>query len=182
MQYACRFSAHCSLLMRIAVAVVGLCTAAIGHAYDGEVNVSGKITANTCTVSTPDMTVDMGKVNSADYQQGRDASGLPPTPFAITLEGCNGIASGVQVGFYGKPDANKPDIYALTPGGATGIGIKLLDDDKVQIPVNTLSKFYPLDAAASEVALQFYALYTADGETVTAGSANTFVAFLLTYD
>ncbi len=182
MQYACRFSAHCSLLMRIAVAVVGLCTAAIGHAYDGEVNVSGKITANTCTVSTPDMTVDMGKVNSADYQQGRDASGLPPTPFAITLEGCNGIASGVQVGFYGKPDANKPDIYALTPGGATGIGIKLLDDDKVQIPVNTLSKFYPLDAGASEVALQFYALYTADGNTVTAGRANTFVAFRLSYD
>lgn len=182
MQYACRLHLHCPLLFRILIAVVVLFTAVTGHAYDGEVNVSGKITANTCTVSTPNMTVDMGKVNSADYQQGRDVTGLPPTPFAITLEGCNGIATGVQAGFYGKPDANKPDIYALTPGGATGVGIKLLDDNKVQIPVNTLSKFYPLDVSATDVALQFYALYTADGNTVRSGRANTLVAFRLAYD
>lgn len=151
-------------------------------ASDGEVNISGKITANTCTVATSDMTVDMGKFDSSDFQEGRSDTGIPAIPFAITLKGCNGIASGVQVGFFGNPDEFQPDIYALDEGGATGIGIKLLDNDKVKIPVNSWSKFYPLDADSSDIALQFYALYTADGNTVTAGRADTLVAFRLAYD
>ncbi|MDA3990628.1 fimbrial protein [Klebsiella aerogenes] len=182
MQCKCRILLHLISLLRVVITGYSLFTICTSYAYDGEVNVSGKITANTCTVSTRDMTVDMGKVNSADFQKGRDPAGLPAIPFSITLEGCNGIASGVRIGFYGKPDTNKPDIYALDEGGATGIGIQLMDDDRTQIPVNTLSKFYPLDAQATDVALQFYAHYTADGTTVQVGRADSTVAFLLTYD
>lgn len=151
-------------------------------ASDGEVNISGKITANTCTVATSDLTVDMGKFDSSDFHAGRSDKGIPAIPFVITLKDCNGIASGVQVGFFGNPDEFQPDIYALDEGGATGIGIKLLDNEKVKIPVNAWSKFYPLDADSSDIALQFYALYTADGTEVQAGQANTTVAFRLNYD
>ncbi|EIV6184805.1 fimbrial protein [Klebsiella aerogenes] len=182
MRYHFRRTLPSHSIFQIIIFVCALLTITQTYAYDGEVNVSGKITANTCTVSTRDMTVDMGKVDSKDFQEGRNPEGIPPVPFAITLKGCNGIASGVHVGFYGKPDVNKPDIYALAEGGATGIGIQLMDNDKGKIPVNTLSKFYPLDSDASDIALQFYALYTADGGVVQAGRADTTVAFHLTYD
>lgn len=182
MKYLSRSRMHWPVIIGLATVLLGGGYCGIGHAYDGTVNVSGKITANTCTVSVPDMTVDMGKVDVAAFDKGRDASGLPATPFAITLKGCNGATPGVSVGFYGKPDANLPDIYALAKGGATGIGIKLMDKDKVEIPANTLSKQYPLDANATEVALQFYALYTADGTDVAAGRADATVAFHLIYE
>ncbi|MGV0243246.1 fimbrial protein (plasmid) [Klebsiella aerogenes] len=151
-------------------------------ASDGEVNISGKITANTCTVATSDLTVDMGKFDRRDFEEGRNASGIPAIPFVIALKDCNGIASGVQVGFFGNPDTYQPDIYALDEGGATGIGLKLLDNDKAKIPVNTWSKFYPLDGDSADIALRFYALYTADGSEVQAGQANTTVTFRLNYD
>lgn len=182
MRYMCR---HGLLPPTIFMMVIIICAIFITErcfAYDGEVNVSGTITANTCTVATSDMTVDMGKFNRVDFLEGRDASGIPSIPFVITLKGCNGIASGVHVGFFGKPDPYQPDIYALDEGGATGIGIKLLDNEKAKIPVNTWSKYYPLDVNASDVALQFYALYSADGSVVQAGRANTTVAFRLIYD
>jgi type 1 fimbria pilin len=181
MQYAYKTRLHLPFLFQLIIVIGWLFPAGISHAYDGEVTVSGKITANTCTVSTNDMTVDMGKVDSQVFINGT-TKGLPSTPFTINLKGCNGIAPGVSVGFFGKPDPNKPDIYALAKGGATGIGIQLMDKDKLQIPVNTLSKSYPLDATATDIALQFYALYTANGTAVQAGRADTTVAFKLVYD
>ncbi len=182
MKYLCRYNLRFPVIVRLIIILLGGFSCGVSHSYDGTVNVSGQITANTCTVSVPDMTVDMGKVDVAAFAKGRDASGLPATPFAITLKGCNGASPGVAVGFYGKPDTNLPDIYALAGGGAKGIGIKLMDKDRIEIPANTMSKQYPLDANATEVALQFYALYTADGADVVAGRADATVAFHLIYE
>lgn len=182
MCYLCRPRLHLNVISWLGMVLFGVFYCGLSHAYNGTVNVSGNITANTCTVAVPDMTVDMGKVDIAAFDKGRDASGLPATPFAITLKGCNGATPGVSVGFYGKPDANLPDIYALTEGGAKGIGIKLMDKDRVEIPANTLSKQYPLDTNATKVALQFYALYTADGADLVAGYADATVAFHLIYE
>lgn len=181
MQYLCKPLLPLPLLFRIMMIAGGLLPVGISHASDGEINVTGKITDNTCVVSTRDMMVDMGKVDSQVFINGK-TKGLPSTPFTINLKGCNGIAPGVSVGFFGKSDANKPDIYALDEGGATGIGIQIMDNDKTQIPVNRLSKSYPLDATATDIALQFYALYTADGAVVQPGRADTSVTFLLRYD
>lgn len=181
MKFICRSRPHFHSVFQVIIVFCVLSIVGRSHAYDGEVNVSGKITDNTCTVSTSDMLVDMGKVDSQVFINGT-TKGLPSTPFTINLKGCNGIAPGVSVGFYGKPDTNKPDIYALDEGGATGIGIQIMDKDKLQIPVNSLSKSYPLDATAADIALQFYALYTANGTAVQPGRADTTVAFQLLYD
>ncbi|HCM7229829.1 TPA: fimbrial protein [Klebsiella aerogenes] len=158
-------------------------TAGVVQAHDGQVNISGLITDNTCSVSpdSKDFTVEMGNVSARTFYQA--GGGTRYEPFAIHLEKCGGAASGITVTFDGPTDALNPDLLALNGGTdyATGIGVAIYNQDKTLIPVGKESEQAPLTPNQEEATLSFYANYIADGGNVTAGTANASATFMLTY-
>jgi type 1 fimbria pilin len=166
-------------IMILITAGLNLCNA---QASDGDINITGNIIANTCTVSPDDKDkgVDMGKVASKQFADG--ATVVPPVSFTLSLVDCGTAVSGVSVSFQGTQDTNNADLLALDTGGATGIGIAILDRNQALIPMNTQTKSIPIDASAETAVLQFYAQYTADGAAILSGAANASATFNLVYD
>lgn len=152
-------------------------------AHDGVVNISGKITDNTCTVSpdSKNFTVTLGNVASKQFYQAGD--GTRYEPFSINLEKCGGAASGVTVAFNGEKDNRNTELLAIQSviGVASGIGIGIYDKDKNLIPVGTNSPQTKLSPNQASVTISFYARYIADGGEVAAGIANSSATFTLTY-
>lgn len=152
-------------------------------AHDGQVNITGLITDNTCSVSpdSKDFTVEMGNVAAKTFYRAGD--GTRYEPFAIHLEKCGGAASGVTVSFDGPTDPLNPDLLALNGGAgyATGIGVAIYNPDKSLIPMGKESVQTPLTPDQEQATLNFYANYIADGGTVTSGTANASATFMLTY-
>ncbi|MCP2006222.1 UNVERIFIED_ORG: type 1 fimbria pilin [Buttiauxella agrestis ATCC 33320] len=161
---------------------VGLFSLA-SEAHDGQVNITGTITDNTCVVSPDslDFTVVMGNVPAKQFFQTGD--GTRYEPFAIYLEKCGGAASGVTVSFQGQLDKLNPDLLALTGGSgyASGMGVGIYNQDKTLIPVGNESEQIRLTADQGAVKMNFYARYIADGAAVAAGMANASATFMLTY-
>lgn len=149
-------------------------------AHDGQVNITGTIQGNTCIVDTDSksLIVDMGTVASKQFY----AAGVTTEvhPFAIQLVKCGDAASAVEVTFQGTLDGKDNRLLAIE-GGASGVGIALLDLNRHLIPLNTKSIPYPLTPGAQAVSLDFFAQYMANGEAVTSGQANATATFVLNY-
>ncbi len=156
----------------------------MAHASSGEINVTGNIVSNTCSVSLEDRdkTVKMGTVSSKAFLHGMMAS--PPTVFTLNLIDCGPAASAVSVVFQGTEDANRHDLLALDSGdtAAGGVGIAILDNNKTPLPINTSSSDYVIPPDAGRITLNFYAQYLANGATVSAGAANATATFSLIYE
>lgn len=147
----------------------------------GQVNISGFIHDNTCTVSTGNLQIKMGNV--ADKQLKPAGKSGNRVKFTIGLKDCGSAANNVAVTFIGTAAASGSPLIALdsTVDAATGVGIALLDDQQNPVPVNSSSRNYPLAASASTAELNFFAQYTSFSDTVTSGPASASVTFNLTY-
>jgi type 1 fimbria pilin len=152
-------------------------------AHDGTVNVTGTIKNNTCTVApdSQNQTVRMGQVASKQFYQAGDTT--PIQRFAINLENCSAALSGVSITFNGTPDEVNSHLLSIGSGTgkASGIGIAILDKDKILLPVSIPSQQYPLSPDSTSAALIFYAQYMATGSQVGAGEANASATFVLSY-
>lgn len=150
-------------------------------AHDVTVNMTGKVTNNTCTVSVDSLepSVDIGSFTRNTFSRMGDSS--PAQQFTINLEGCGTVNRGVQVAFSGTPDIHLHDDYQITPGEVTGIAVELLDDAKKVIPANSTSKPYIVDTGETTKSLVFYARMVANGEKVTAGTIFSDVTFKTLY-
>ncbi|WP_225684777.1 fimbrial protein [Klebsiella michiganensis] len=86
------------------------------------------------------------------------------------------------VKFDGTADSSVGTILALTqePGVAQGVGIQLMDNKNVVVPLYTASSAYPLQPG--ENSLAFVARYYATSSTVNAGFANATSTFTLNYN
>lgn len=152
-------------------------------AHDGEVQISGSILENNCTVAADSQNLDvtLGNINSKIFTQAGDSS--LPVSFTITLQHCGEAASSMAVSFSGVADDINSTLLAINSGGeqARGIGVAILDSNRTLIPLNTASKGYVLDPEKTENLLQFYAAYTATGSHVSSGNADATATFSLTY-
>lgn len=151
------------------------------NAYDVLLNVSGSITSATCDIdsSTKDFEVKLGNIPSTEFASPGAVS--PDVRFSILLKNCNALTTGVKIGFYGTQDGNDPTLLALTPGGATGIGISIIDASKKKMPINIKSESHPLTPSADNE-LVFYGRYMSSSKTVTPGIANATASFMLEYN
>lgn len=149
-------------------------------AYDVQINVNGNIVNTTCDVDTnsANLNVAMGDqpISALNTAVGVTS---PDISFSIKLVNCSDVATGVNIAFSGTVSSDTA-LLKLDDGGATGIGIEILDDNKTQIPVNVASKNYPLNAGVDNT-LNFYARYKTESLPVTAGDANATATFTLTY-
>ncbi|MGG8472668.1 fimbrial protein [Rahnella sp. PAMC25617] len=151
------------------------------HAADGTINFTGQIVATTCDVnggSTASINVDLGTVAATSFTAAGDTSS--PTAFTISLTNCPTTFTAAAVKFDGTADAVDNQLLEVT-GGATGVGIEIADNQGTPIPLYTASRFYPIDATAEGVDMNFIARYKSTEATVGEGEANGTSQFTINY-
>ncbi|HEK1692216.1 type 1 pili subunit FimI [Pseudomonas putida] len=156
-------------------------------ANTGSVNFFGQVSSGTCAIEIidpstglPTSRINMGNVNAAQFKQADDeaanrAFGLRLTPGrgCILLPGAN--ASVTFTGSYGGAGASGT-LFALEPGGATGLALIIKDNVGTPVDNGIASKPYPLhDSKPTD--MLFTAAYKATATPVTAGFANSDVQF-----
>lgn len=188
--------------MKIKLAFLALAIAS-GSAYaatpadaaniDGNVVITGKIVAQTCTVagdSGTDVNVTLPTISNALLQTTAATAGR--TPFTIKLTGCtapSGDASApTTVGVYFSPDATfnatTGTLTNLASGGASNVTVQLLNADKSVIvigkDVSNQNVQYPKSLVAGDISLDYYAQYYALS-AVTPGTVNAKAPFTIVY-
>lgn len=155
----------------------------------GSISFHGQIDAGTCAIEIIDpdtglplSRVYMGSVNTAQFTHVDQeavvrafAMRLTPGAGCLLVPGAN--ASVTFTGSYGGAGA-RGTLYALEPGGSTGLALSIKDDSGVPVAHGVPSKLYPLDDSRPTRML-FSAAYKAIALPVTAGQANTDIRFLV---
>jgi len=148
--------------------------------YDIFMNVTGTIVASGCTLDAESelLEVDMQEVNRTQLTFA--GAKTPEIPFKIKLRDCTTSVTGAVVKFSGQSDTDNNQLLRLASGEARGLAIKIMDDDKTIIPINTASKNYPL-TDGNDAELQFYAQYVATGPSIQPGDANATATYTVTF-
>ncbi|WP_241493124.1 fimbrial protein [Pseudomonas parafulva] len=169
----------------IAFALAMACQQALANS--GSINFFGQVSSGTCAIEVidpstglPASRIYMGTVRTAQFKQADDeaanrAFGLRLTPGGgcILLPGAN--ARVTFTGNYGGAGASGT-LYALEPGGATGLALIIKDNTGTPVDNGIASKQYPLyDTKPTD--MLFSAAYKAIDRQVTAGFANSDVQF-----
>lgn len=156
---------------------------AAAHAHDGTVNISGIIQDNTCELApdSQNKTVNMGTVTGAQFSRVGDFS--PVKNFTLDLQNCGPAASEATVTFSGTQDAQNPDLFALeaTEDAANGLALGVYDGNGQRIVPGGTSEGVPLEPGQTSVEMVFSARYVAVQDSVTAGSANVVLTFVVNY-
>lgn len=153
-------------------------------AHDGTINISGKISDNTCTIVPEDlnMTVDFGDVPVK--QLNTIEGGSRYEQFMIRLENCAAAAKNVSILFTGTADIVDSNYLAIQTGSeyATGVSIGIYDKEKTLIPLNTEGPVTSIDSERPiTVNLQFYAKLIPTGASITPGPVKSYATFVLEY-
>lgn len=172
--------------------ILGILAAASSSAtlaYDGTINFTGKVVAQTCSVSSgsKNLTVTLPTVSEASLAAATNTAGL--TPFTIELTGCNAsAASGAQnVKAYFEPNATTDydtGNLNIAASGANNVQIQLLNADGVtpiklgQDATGQNVTAVQIDNAAMK--LRYNAQYYATAQA-TAGDVSATVNYTIVY-
>ncbi|MCU6306628.1 fimbrial protein [Enterobacter quasiroggenkampii] len=157
---------------------------AAAQAYDGTVNISGLIQDNTCELA-PDSqnnNINMGVVVAAQFSRLGDFS--QAKKFTIYLENCGPAASEATITFTGSVSLENDKFFSLDGIGedvAKGLALGIFDNYGNIISPGQSSRGYAIKPNQDTVSLDFSARYVAVDETVTPGSADTTVTFIINY-
>lgn len=167
----------------IAMAILaGSALASVAQAADGTINFTGNITDVACTVTpgTKTQTVNLGTISSSGFGGAGSVSGA--SRFSVSLTSCPASVTTASVVFDGQPDTTNSSLLALTPGGASNVGVGIYEEDSTTlIPVASRSATKSL-STATDTTFNFIAKYVATGATVSAGAANAVSDFTISYN
>lgn len=167
------------------------------QAADGQIEFTGAVNDNACTINTQSATqsVDMGQVRIADFPNTVGAlAANGGTPFSISLENCSGpTLRNATVKFSGQQAASDATVLGMVGSNqVAGVGIQIADARTgAKLPLNTESAAYSLRPASNT--FDFTASYvrlvadTVDTDgAVTArgigtGRVNAIASFDITY-
>ncbi|ECG8590418.1 fimbrial protein [Salmonella enterica subsp. salamae] len=155
---------------------------ATASAHDGNVNISGSIQDNTCTVATDSQALQVPLGNIPSKQFTSKGVGSQPAVFVIDLQKCGTAAAGVSFTFTGAVDTDDNGLLALDGSNhAGGIGVEIQDADHVRLPLNQTTPVYTVDPNQADNKFTFYARYLATADSVTSGDASASATFSLTW-
>ena len=153
-------------------------------AADGTITINGKVTDNTCVVTTPqgkNLTVTLPTVSKLSLASPGATAGR--TPFTLGLTGCQAG----DVGTYFEPGATVDFATGLlnNAGSATNVKVQLVGDNNLPIrvlagPQQANSQFVTVANADGSADLNYYAEYYATG-AATSGDVTTSVQYTITY-
>ena len=186
-----KYTALCGSSLLIVMA------AATAQAADGQVEFTGTINDNACTINSESVkkAVDMGQVRIADFPNTVGAVATAgATPFSISLENCSGSTlKNASIKFSGQQSGTDATVLGMTGDNqVSGVGIQINDARTGnKLPLNTASNDYVLrpqsntfDFTASYVRL--VADTEASGDTpgvrgISTGKVNALASFDVTY-
>lgn len=186
-----KYTALCGSSLLIVMA------AANTQAADGQVEFTGTINDNACTINSESVkkAVDMGQVRIADFPNTVGAVATAgATPFSISLENCSGSTlKNASIKFSGQQSGTDATVLGMTGDNqVSGVGIQINDARTGnKLPLNTASNDYVLrpqsntfDFTASYVRL--VADTEASGDTpgvrgIGTGKVNALASFDVTY-
>jgi major type 1 subunit fimbrin (pilin) len=169
--------------------------ATTSHAADGQVEFTGTINDNACTINSESVkkSVDMGQVRIADFANTVGAT-AGSTPFSISLENCSGSTlKNASVKFSGQQAGTDATVLGMIGDNqVAGVGIQIADARTGnKLDLNAASNDYVLrpqsntfDFTASYVRL--VADTAASGDTpgvrgIGTGKVNALASFDVTY-
>lgn len=153
-------------------------------AVDSTITITGQVLDNTCFVYLPGpLDVDLLSHSAKQFNSVGATSAM--IPFDIVLSPCGSSVTAVKVGFNGSADAINSNLVALNTFSSTasGLGIQILDRNKVELPLNTpFSGISPIPLTASKSnVLRFYARMKATQVPVKTGQVSAGATFTLEY-
>ena len=142
-------------------------------------NGSTLVVSQTC--STPNVNVDMGKVQTKLFTGIGSKAALKP--FNISLLNC---PSGIKtVSYQIDPVTSILDsansVVALVPSTATGVGLQLMNSYGTRLQLSQPIPFTSYSSSGGNFYIPLLAAYYQTGSAVTPGPANTFLQFTMTY-
>jgi len=169
------------IILASSLIVLGMSSA---FAADGTITINGKVTDNTCVVTTPqgkNLTVTLPTVSKLSLADAGETAGR--TPFTLGLSNCkvNDI-----VGTYFEPGPTVDFATGLlnNAGSATNVKVQLLGDNNKPIKVlagpQANSQFVTIANEDGSADLNYYAEYYATG-AATSGDVTTSVQYTITY-
>jgi major type 1 subunit fimbrin (pilin) len=139
-----KYTALCGSSLLIVMA------AATAQAADGQVEFTGTINDNACTINSESVkkAVDMGQVRIADFPNTVGAVATAgATPFSISLENCSGSTlKNASIKFSGQQSGTDATVLGMTgENQVSGVGIQINDARTGnKLPLNTASNDYVL--------------------------------------
>jgi len=139
-----KYTALCGSSLLIVMA------AATAQAADGQVEFTGTINDNACTINSESVkkAVDMGQVRIADFPNTVGAVATSgATPFSISLENCSGSTlKNASIKFSGQQSGTDATVLGMTGDNqVSGVGIQINDARTGnKLPLNTASNDYVL--------------------------------------
>lgn len=146
------------------------------NAADVTITINGRVVAKPCTVSTTQVTVDLGDLYTFDLATAGAASSWQPV--TLSLINCPVGTSKVTATFSGTADASGS--YYVNQGAAGNIALQLADSGGMNLP-NGSTKIVSVDdtSRAASFVLQVRAI-TPSGN-VTQGSIQSLINVIYTY-
>ncbi|WP_260515784.1 fimbrial protein [Serratia fonticola] len=166
----------------IAVAVLvssAFCVSA--NAAEGQVNFTGSLIPTGCTVTNSPanpLEVFLGNLPVTSF----GAAGTTSASKVVALKVTACPATTANVTFDGTYDSGNPQVLALTAGGATGVGIQLLDNADNVVTLGTASAPYTLTAGDNTLNFKARYIATVDSASMTVGAANSIALFNISYN
>lgn len=154
-------------------------------AVGGVVHFTGFITDSTCQVNGMDNpfneNLDLGTYLNTDFKAPGDVS--TSVPLDLKLTGCPAAITGVslRVTSASGEDAAMPGDYAIAPGGAEGVAIRLNDDTGNVIRYGEESKVYPVSDGTGTVTVEAQYVATKAGSDMKAGHADLDATLAINY-
>ena len=139
-----KYTALCGSSLLIVMA------AATAQAADGQVEFTGTINDNACTINSESVkkSVDMGQVRIADFPNTVGAVATTgATPFSISLENCSGSTlKNASIKFSGQQSGTDATVLGMTgENQVSGVGIQINDARTGnKLALNTASNDYVL--------------------------------------
>ncbi|GJL38561.1 hypothetical protein TUM17576_53810 [Enterobacter hormaechei] len=147
----------------------------------------GPITVNVAACKTPDIHVDLQKHASSDFPTVGATS--PATPFNFEIQNCDPNINSVNYTFKPAPgvslvsDGNSDQHITLdSASSASGVGIQVLYNNDTLVPFNSKITYTGYNkTTGGSYTIPMKARYIRTG-AVTAGTANSAVEFIMTYE
>lgn len=155
------------------------------NAADGEVQITGTITANTCDITTGTggvHTVTLPTVMASTLSDAGETAGR--TPFTVQLANCSPDSGNVALYFEPGTNTDMATGRLSNTGTATGVQVGLLNGSMVPIELNqssaSLQNSQTVSIASGSATLNYFAEYYATG-AAGAGSVSTSTFFSIVY-
>ncbi|MGR2663374.1 fimbrial protein [Chromobacterium haemolyticum] len=167
----------------VALALIsGAMVPGLALAADGNMSFTGNVTANTCVINSPDLTIDMGDVPASALATPGARAGQ--TRFEIALTGCTEGVAKVAAKF----ESGTADLST----GRLGLTADVNQAKNVQIAIydmadaeNKFGQAPPTssyqDIISGSATLRYSAWYVATG-VATVGTANAAATYTLAYE